>query len=106
SRIGGSPEGDIRQGKRTRLYVLAMERLGPTDRATFSRAYGRGPRTTRRDVAAVRGFLRAKVLEETEKRIADHIEAAKRDLDRVPSKDPEARSLLEALLSAQRSRER
>ncbi|TLZ74047.1 MAG: hypothetical protein E6K14_03995 [Methanobacteriota archaeon] len=106
SRIGGSSEGDIRQGKRTRLYVLAMERLRPADRAAFSRAYGRGPRTTRRDVAAVRGFLRAEVLEETEKRIADHIEAAKRDLDRLPSKDPEARSLLEALLDAQRSRER
>ncbi len=106
SRIGGSSEGDIRQGKRTRLYVLAMERLRPTDRATFSRAYGRGPRTTRRDVAAVRGFLRAEVLEETEKRIADHIEAAKRDLDRLPLKDPEARSLLEALLDAQHSRVR
>src|SRR5213594_413834 len=63
SRIGGSSEGDIRQGKRTRLYVLAMERLRPADRAAFSRAYGRGPRTTRRDVAAVRGFLRAEVLE-------------------------------------------
>ena len=106
SRIGGSAEGDIRQGKRTRLYVLAMERLRPADRAAFSRAYGRGTRTTRRDVAAVRGFLRAEALPETEKRIAEHIGAAKRDLSRLPSKDPEARSLLEALLDVQRSRVR
>ncbi|HEX9340150.1 MAG TPA: polyprenyl synthetase family protein [Thermoplasmata archaeon] len=106
SRIGGSSEGDIRQGKRTRLYVLAMQMLRPVDRAAFSRAYGRGPRTTRRDVATVRAFLRADVLEEAEERIAEHIAAAKRDLDRLPSKDPEARALLQALLEAQRSRVR
>src|SRR5439155_433828 len=31
SRIGGSAEGDIRQGKRTRLFVLALQRLAPKD---------------------------------------------------------------------------
>src|SRR5436309_9632143 len=44
SRIGGSAEGDIRQGKRTRLFVLALQRLATKDRTAFLRAYGRGPR--------------------------------------------------------------
>src|SRR5207245_9929019 len=58
SRIGGSAEGDIRQGKRTRLFVLAVQRLAPKGRASFLRAYGRGPRTTKNDRRRVRNLLR------------------------------------------------
>src|SRR5437879_9197610 len=43
SKVGGSAEGDIRQGKRTRLYVLALERIPRKDRAAFLRSYGHGP---------------------------------------------------------------
>ena len=104
SRIGGSAEGDIRQGKRTRLYVLALERLSGAERASFVRAYGRGPRTTKKDVALVRDRLRVRVLPEIESRISFHLTEAKRALDRLPTKDPDARALLDALLEAQRSR--
>ncbi|MCI4371404.1 MAG: polyprenyl synthetase family protein [Thermoplasmata archaeon] len=106
SRIGGSSEGDIRQGKRTRLYVLAMGRLKGKDRAAFLRAYGRGPKTTKRDLAVVRGLLRTHVLPEMERRIEANLAEARRQLARFGSKDPEARTLLEALLEAQRSRVR
>lgn len=106
SRIGGSAEGDIRQGKRTRLYVLALERLSPSERAAFIRAYGRGPRTTKKDIALVRKVLRDRVLPEVEKRIAFHLVEARRALDRLPTKDPDARALLEAMVDGQRSRVR
>ena len=106
SRIGGSPEGDIRQGKRTRLYVLALERIPRKDRAAFLRSYGRGPRTTKKDVSLVRDLLRAHVLPEIETRIADHLSEGKRALERLPSRDLEARELLECLLDAQRTRVR
>src|SRR5437879_5223655 len=43
SKVGGSAEGDIRQGERTRLYVLALERIPRKDRAAFLRSYGHGP---------------------------------------------------------------
>jgi geranylgeranyl diphosphate synthase, type II len=106
SQIGGSSEGDVRQGKRTRLYVLALERLRAKDRATFRHAYGRGPRTTKSDVRLVRELLRANVLPEMDKRIAAHLLEAQRGLDRLPSRDPDARALFEALLAAQRDRVR
>jgi len=104
SRIGGSAEGDIRQGKRTRLFVLAVQRLAPRDRAAFLRAYGRGSRTTKKDVRSVRNLLRENVLPTMESRIADHLVEARRALDRLPRKDLEARKLLEALLDAQLTR--
>ena len=106
SKVGGSAEGDIRQGKRTRLYVLALERIPPKHRSAFLRAYGRGPRTTKRDVANVRELLMAHVLPEMERRIEENLIEAKKALDRVPSKDPDARALLELLVEAQRSRVR
>ncbi len=106
SEIGGSAEGDIRQGKRTRLYVLALQTLPSPDRAAFLRAYGRGPRTTKADVRRVRELVRARVLPEMEKRIAANVLEARRALDRLPRNDPEARELLEALLDAQRNRVR
>jgi geranylgeranyl diphosphate synthase, type II len=104
SRIGGSSEGDIRQGKRTRLYVLGLERMPRDDRAAFLRAYGRGTRTTKRDIATVRELLRRHVLPEMERRIEANLSDAKRALSRLSAKNPEARSLLEALLDAQRVR--
>src|SRR5438552_4955873 len=104
SRIGGAAEGDIRQGKRTRLFVLAWQRLAPKDRASFLRAYGRGPRTTKNDIRSVRNLFRENVLPTMESRITEHLVGARRALERLPSKDPEARKLLEALLDAQRTR--
>jgi geranylgeranyl pyrophosphate synthase len=104
SRVGGSSEGDIRQGKRTRLYVLALERIPPNARSAFVRVYGRGPRTTKRDVAIVRELLRTHVLPEMERRIEENLIEAKKALGRLPSKDSDARSLLELLLDAQRTR--
>src|SRR5438445_13499137 len=106
SRIGGSAEGDIRQGKRTRLFVLALQRLAPKDRTALLRAYGRGPRTTKNDIRSVRNLFREDVLPTMESRITEHLVGARRALERLPSKDPEARTLLEALLDAQRSRVR
>ena len=106
SRIGGSAEGDIRQGKRTRLFVLAMQRLAAKDRLAFLRAYGRGPRTTKDDIRSVRSLLRKNIVATMDSRIADHLVAAQRALERLPSKDPEARRLLETLVDAQRSRVR
>ncbi len=106
SEIGGSSEGDIRQGKRTRLYVLATEVLGGRDRAAFLRSYGRGPRTTKRDLETVRTLLARHVLPLMESRIEKNLDLAREALDRIPSKDLEARALLDALLDAQRSRVR
>src|SRR2546428_11331937 len=73
ARIGGSAEGDIRQGKRTRLFVLALQRLAPKDRTAFLRAYGRGPRTTKNDIRSVRNLFRENVLPTMEGRMADHL---------------------------------
>ncbi len=106
SEIGGSSEGDIRQGKRTRIYVLATEALRGKDRAAFLRSYGRGSRTTKRDVETVRTLLARHVLPLIEARIEKNLDLARKALDRIPSKDPEARALLDALLDAQRSRVR
>lgn len=106
SRIGGSSEGDIRHGKRTRLYVLATQRLKGRERAAFLKSYGRGPRTTKRDVVLVRDFLRRHVLPIMEARIEENLRLARSALDRIPARDPEARAFLDALLDAQRSRAR
>ncbi|HYM38972.1 MAG TPA: polyprenyl synthetase family protein [Thermoplasmata archaeon] len=106
SEIGGSSEGDIRQGKRTRLYVLATQTLVGRDRAAFLRSYGRGRATTKRDIETVRALLARHVLPVAEARIEKNLDLARKALDHVPSKDPQARALLEALLDAQRSRVR
>ncbi len=106
SEIGGSSEGDIRQGKRTRIYVLAMEVLPGKDRSAFLRSYGRGSRTTKGDLETVRALLARHVLPIMEARILKNLDLARKALDRIPTKDPEARGLLEALLDAQRSRVR
>lgn len=104
SQIGGSSEGDIRQGKRTRLYVLATERLKGKDRAAFLHAYGRGPRTTQRDVSLVRDLLRRHVLPVVEARIRENQRRALDALDRMPPRDLEARRFLETLVEAQGTR--
>lgn len=106
SEIGGSAEGDIRQGKRTRLYILATEHLRGQERSQFQRSYGRGPRTTKKDIAVVRSLLRRRVLPLAEARIEDNLLLARASLDRIPTRDPEARALLDALLEAQRTRVR
>ncbi len=106
SEIGGSSEGDIRQGKRTRIYVLATEVLRGRDRAAFLRSYGRGPRTTKRDIETVRAVLARHVLPLMEARIEKNLDLARKALDRIPPRDSEARALLETLLDAQRSRVR
>lgn len=106
SEIGGSSEGDIRQGKRTRIYVLATQALKGPDRTAFLRSYGRGSRTTKRDLETVRSLLARHVLPLMEMRIEKNLDLARKALDRLPAKDPEARALLEVLLDAQRSRVR
>ncbi len=104
SQIGGSSEGDIRQGKRTRLYVLALEHLRGRDRAAFVRAYGRGARTTTRDVGLVRDLLRRHVLPIMDARILENQRLAREALERIPPRDMEARALLEALVDVQATR--
>ncbi len=106
SDIGGSSEGDIRQGKRTRVYVLATQALRGADRSAFLRSYGRGPRTTKKDVATVRALLRTNVLPVMQARIQKNLQLARKALYRIPSKDPVARAFFEALLDAQASRVR
>ncbi len=106
SNIGGSSEGDIRQGKRTRLYVLATHTLEGKEREAFLEAYGRGPRTTRKNVATVRELLRRHVLPVMQVRIEKNLRLARKALYRIASKDPQARAFFEALLDAQKSRVR
>lgn len=106
SEIGGSSEGDIRQGKRTRLYVLATQTLRGTDLAAFLRAYGRGTRTSAKDIALVRSLLQRRVLPLMEDRIEKNLRLARQALDRIPAQDAEARAVLGALLDAQRARVR
>src|SRR2546428_3038501 len=106
SRIGGSAEGDNRQGKPTPPFCLRLHRPAGQAMLPFHRAYGRGPRTTKNDIRSVRNLFRENVLPTMEARIADHLVEARRALDRLPPKDPEARKLLETLLEAQRTRVR
>src|SRR5206468_12049922 len=104
-KIGGSREGDTRQGKRTRLYVLARGRLHGADRTAFLRAYGRGTKTTKRDVAVVRDLLRTHVLPAMEDRIREYQKAAWDALRRLPARDPDAKPFLASPIEAQGSRE-
>jgi geranylgeranyl pyrophosphate synthase len=104
SKIGGSSVGDIRQGKRTRLYVLATDRLRGMERAAFLRAYGRGAKTTKRDVGVVRGLLRRHVLPAMEARIRESQGVAREALNRIPPRDAKGRRFLEALVEAQGAR--
>src|SRR5206468_958279 len=96
---------DIPQGKGPRLYVPARGRLRGGDRTAFLRAYGRGTKTTKRDVAVVRDLLRTHVLPAMEDRIREYQKAARDALRRLPARDPEAKQFLESLIEVQGSRE-
>ncbi len=104
SKVGGSKQGDILQGKRTRLYAMALERLPARDRSAFLRAYGRGSRATARDVALVRGLLRERVLDAMNERIESNVAAALEALDRVPFRESGSKRLLGLLAKAQLAR--
>ena len=104
SRIGGSSSGDIRNGKRTRLFAMALDRIAPRERAAFLRSYGRGPRTTAKDIAFVRGLLRAHVLGAMDARIESNVASALAALDDVPFRDGRVRDLLGLLAKAQTRR--
>ncbi len=106
SKIGGSSTGDIRNGKRTRLFAMAVDRLPARDRAAFLRAYGRGPRTRARDIALVRRLLREHVLDAMESRIITNVAAALSALEDVSLRDDRVRDLLRRLAEAQRGRVR
>lgn len=104
SRIGGSSSGDIRNGKRTRLFAMALDRIPPRERAAFLRSYGRGPRTTAKDTALVRRLLRAHVLGAMDARIESNVASALAALDDVPFRDGRPRDLLGLLAKAQTRR--
>lgn len=101
SQIGGSATGDIKNGKRTRLYAMALERIPAKNRAAFLRAYGRGPRTTKKDIAFVREMLREHVLEAMDAAVESNVTCALDALDQVPFRDGKAKELLTALAAAQ-----
>jgi geranylgeranyl diphosphate synthase type II len=105
SQIGGSTQGDIEKGKRTRLYAIAMARMPASRRAVFLRAYGRGPKTTAKDVRLVRSVFREFALEEVTKRIRENVDRAIASLRAAALADP-YRSILESLAAAQRTRRR
>ncbi len=104
SRIGGSSSGDIRNGKRTRLFAMALDRIPPRERAAFLRSYGRGPRTTAKDIAIVRRILRAHVFGAMDARIESNVASALAALDDVPFRDGRVRDLLGLLAKAQTRR--
>ncbi len=104
SRIGGSSSGDIRNGKRTRLFAMALDRIPPGTRGAFLRSYGRGPRTTAKDIALVRRLLRAHVLGAMDARIESNVASALAALDDVPFRDGRVRDLLGLLAKAQTRR--
>ena len=104
SRIGGSASGDIVQGKRTRLYAVAVDRLPPRERKAFAAAYGRGPRSTARDIALVRRLLREHALDAMNARIEANIETALAALGKIRFLVGRGRDLLTRLAIAQRSR--
>jgi len=104
SRIGGSASGDIKNGKRTRLFAMALERIPDRERAVFLRSYGRGPKTTAKNLSVVRRLLRAHVLDAMDARIESHVASALAALNDVPFRDGRARDLLSLLARAQTSR--
>lgn len=105
SRIGGSAEGDIRKGKRTRLYAITIAKLPPAKRRAFLAAYGRGTRTTAKDVRLVRDLIREHALGIMTDLISENVYRAISALRRAnPAKAPA--SLLESLALAQLDRVR
>lgn len=101
SRLGGSSSGDIVQGKRTRVYAMAIERLPARERAAFLKSYGRGGRTTPQDIARVRELLRTHVLGAMNERIEQNVRAAIEALDRIAFRDSSAKEVLSLLSRVQ-----
>jgi len=101
SEIGGSSTGDIRNGKRTRLFAMAMERMPGPERSAFLQSYGRGRATTAKDIARVRSLLRDHVLDAMNKRISSSVEAAVGALEVVHFHDDAAKDLLVLLARVQ-----
>ncbi|TLZ65411.1 MAG: polyprenyl synthetase family protein [Methanobacteriota archaeon] len=101
SRIGGSSSGDIKNGKRTRLFSMAVERIPRRERTAFLRAYGRGPRTTPKDIALVRRLLREHVLGAMRTRIKSNVASALAALGDMPFRDRRPNDLLALLARAQ-----
>lgn len=105
SQIGGSQEGDIRKGKRTRLFAVTIARLPPTRRKAFLAAYGRGRRTVAKDVRLVRELMREHALDTVTARIRENVQGAIASLRGAnPAGGPG--SVLEALALEQLSREK
>jgi len=103
SRIGGSSEGDIRRGKRTRLFAITTARLPAAKRRGFLAAYGKGPRTTAKDVRLVRDLMRAYALDLMMARIRENVDRAISALRSSNPSGPPA-SILESLALAQLTR--
>jgi len=103
SRIGGSAEGDIRKGKRTRLYAITTARLPAAKRRAFLTAYGKGTRTTAKDVRLVRDLMREHALDAMTTRIRENVDHAISALRSANPWGPPT-SILESLALAQLTR--
>ena len=104
SRIGGSSDGDIRRGKRTRLYAITTARLPTAKRRTFVAAYGKGTRTTAKDVKFVRELVREHALGAMMARIRENVDRATSAL-RSASPSGLPATILESLALAQLTRQ-
>lgn len=103
SQVGGSDEGDIRKGKRTRLYAITVARLPPSARREFLAAYGKGRRTTSRDARLVRDLIRKHALGVVTDSINENVYAAISALRRANAATAPA-AVLESLALAQLTR--
>ena len=101
SEIGGSSMGDIRNGKRTRLFAMAIQRIPDPERAAFLGSYGRGRATTAKDIARVRSLLKGDVLDAMNARISSSVSSAVAALDRIHFHDESAKDLLTFLARVQ-----
>ena len=105
SDIGGSTRGDIEKGKRTRLYAVAVSQIPAAKRKAFLAAYGRGARTTAKDVTLVRSLFREYALDVVSSRIEENVERAIGALRAAQLVEPH-RGTLEMLARAQVSRQK
>ncbi len=105
SRIGGSSQGDIEKGKRTRLYAIAVSAAPAAKRKAFLAAYGRGRKTTAKDVKLVRAVLREYGLDAVTRRIEENVDRAVAALRAASLADPH-RQTLEMLARVQIHRQK
>src|SRR2546428_13032701 len=99
--IGIAHMGDIRNGKRTRLFAMAIQRIPDPERAAFLGSYGRGRATTSKDIARVRSLLKGDVLDAMNARISSSVSSAVAALDRIHFHDESAKDLLTFLARVQ-----